>query len=205
MIMHCRRLSSSVVFLFVFWLCSIHAGAKSLSFDLFADIATQSSMDRLNVTDAVSYQGNLYFTAHDLETGHELWIKSPGSTPEILMDILPGPDDSSPGEFSVVGQFLYFLATDSSGARKLWKMDADKQIDEVEIEHPQGIPLSIKGYYVSDQGIYLLESPPHNTIQISRLWHYSAGESLSLIDDTIAQTLNYSDIFFYRFPVGIVL
>lgn len=194
MIMTFRHVSYFLLLVIVFGLYGTNAEAKSLSFDLFADIEPQSTVKGLNVNDAISYEGHLYFSANSLDTGRELWIKSPGSTADILFDINPGPDDSSPRKFKVVGQFLYFLATDSDGISKLWKINSDNQMELVHIEHPQGMALAIKDYLIDEQGVYILSSLPGSTIQLFNLWYYSHSSELSLIDDTVAQSMNFAEV-----------
>ena len=72
----------------------------------------------------VTYNGKIYFAANDgLGLGTELWA-SDGSTAgtALLKDLYLGPNSSSPGEFEVVGNTLFFAASNEDGT-ELWKTD----------------------------------------------------------------------------------
>ena len=64
------------------------------------------------------------FRADGASTGWELW-KSDGTAAGTVMvkDIRSGRADSSPAEFTAVGNTLYFRADDGTNGYELWKSD----------------------------------------------------------------------------------
>jgi len=78
----------------------------------------------------------LYFTANDGTNGNELWVtsgmdKSTGNwlfssadgVAKLVSDINTGSASSNPSNLLVVGDKLYFAATNASGGRELWVSD----------------------------------------------------------------------------------
>ena len=65
-----------------------------------------------------------YFNFDDDVHGHELWRTTlePGST-QLLRDIKPGPDDSYPSNFAVLGASVYFAADDGIAGNELFVSD----------------------------------------------------------------------------------
>lgn len=73
---------------------------------------TQELRKFSTIGDMVAVNGFVYFTAADaaLNNGQELW-RTDGTAVELVRDILPGEDSSSISNFTVVGDLLYFTAT----------------------------------------------------------------------------------------------
>jgi ELWxxDGT repeat protein len=71
------------------------------------------------------YDGQLYFrgTPADGSSNAELW-RSDGNTAELVADIYPGINGSSPTALAVYNNKLYFGATANTGAAKLWEYDS---------------------------------------------------------------------------------
>ena len=65
--------------------------------------------------------GGLLFAALDIDHGFELW-RSDGTEDGTVLaqDILPGPDGSYPGEFTAVGDRLFFMAYDDIAGGEPW-------------------------------------------------------------------------------------
>ncbi|TVQ18210.1 MAG: hypothetical protein EA367_15375 [Leptolyngbya sp. DLM2.Bin15] len=82
------------------------------------------------IGDMVSVNGFVYFTAADasLNIGQELW-RTDGTAVELVKDIFPGEQSSGISNFTVVGDFLYFTATDQSNQfatnNEVWVVDTN--------------------------------------------------------------------------------
>ena len=73
------------------------------------------------------FNNKLFFAANDNENGQELWI-SDGTTEgtQLVKDINPGggfPNSSSPNNFTVFNNKLYFTASDGENSQELWVSD----------------------------------------------------------------------------------
>lgn len=67
---------------------------------------------------------NLYFTASDGTTGHEVWKYQSGSTASLVKDITPGNNGYAPTFLTAVGNTLYFVTdSDNDFNLELWKSD----------------------------------------------------------------------------------
>ncbi|QDV46619.1 hypothetical protein Enr13x_65280 [Stieleria neptunia] len=94
----------------------------TFAIDLFQDInmlGVSSGID-----DVVRFGDESFFVADDGMHGTELW-KTDGTVDgtEMVKDLLPGPDTSSPAELTVLGNELFFTALDETGETDLWKSD----------------------------------------------------------------------------------
>lgn len=89
---------------------------------------TQQLREFSNIGDMVAVNGFVYFTAADaaLNNGLELW-RTDGTAVELVRDILPGEDSSGISNFTVVGDLLYFTATnfedDFDTNNEVWVVD----------------------------------------------------------------------------------
>jgi len=65
----------------------------------------------------------LVFASYDPTAGRELWI-SDGTTTgtQLLQDINPGSGSSNPADFTVAGNYRFFVADDGQHGRELWAM-----------------------------------------------------------------------------------
>jgi ELWxxDGT repeat protein len=73
------------------------------------------------------WRGQIFFTAKSKARGAELWRIDPaGNGPAVLVaDLWPGAGDSDPAALTVVGDQLYFVATDPNIGRELFKVIDD--------------------------------------------------------------------------------
>src|SRR5207248_7573451 len=68
--------------------------------------------------------GAVYFQGIDAAHGAELWKSDGTPTGSVLAaDVVPGTAGSSAQPVAVAGGLLYFLATDSTGVKRLWQSD----------------------------------------------------------------------------------
>lgn len=72
------------------------------------------------VSDLITYNGAIYFSANNGINGQELW-KTDGTTEGTVMvkDIKPGSGNSNPGWFCIVNNVLFFVATEGADAKLL--------------------------------------------------------------------------------------
>jgi ELWxxDGT repeat protein len=98
---------------------------------LAADIHTGASYDSSNPHDLIAYKGKLYFGANDGVIGDELWCFD-GTNASLVAQINPTPNpgggddfmmDSSPHNFVVFNDILYFAANDGEHGVELWSFD----------------------------------------------------------------------------------
>ncbi len=81
-----------------------------------------------SIGDMAAVNGFIYFVAADasLGNGSELW-RTDGSTTEFVRDIFPGTSSSGISNFTVVGNSLYFTATDADSGfdqnNEVWVVD----------------------------------------------------------------------------------
>jgi ELWxxDGT repeat protein len=76
--------------------------------------------------DGVLYKGLYWFSVNTDDEGSELWVSD--GTPyfiELFADLIPGTESSSPKQFIVFGDYLYFSADtgDDNEGGSLWRTD----------------------------------------------------------------------------------
>jgi trimeric autotransporter adhesin len=76
------------------------------------------------IQDLTNAAGVLYFTADLAGSGRELW-RSDGTAggTQLVADLAPGAADSDPGDFFLVGEKFFFIATSFEYGRELWVID----------------------------------------------------------------------------------
>ncbi|MCP3097334.1 hypothetical protein LZ198_00450 [Myxococcus sp. K15C18031901] len=69
--------------------------------------------------------GGLVFAANDGTRGNEPWVSngSPGTGTRMLVDLYPGAQGSNPGQFTQVGDRVFFAADDPVAGRELFVSD----------------------------------------------------------------------------------
>ncbi len=109
--MNIKRLSLLLIFLF----SGMSAHAQFSTFDRVYETTMASP---------VVIGDKFVFVSNNEAYGTELWV-SDGTTSgtEILLDIEPGPDDSSPNHLTLAGGKVYFMAQNSTFGRELWVTD----------------------------------------------------------------------------------
>ena len=76
---------------------------------------------------AVYFRGYAYLSVNSTAHGTELYRLDPATGEfELFYDFVPGPDSGSPSHFAVVGDSLYFAATDPVAGRELWVSDGTR-------------------------------------------------------------------------------
>jgi ELWxxDGT repeat protein len=91
---------------------------------LVKDIEKQSERPSMFWSSA-EVNGKLIMSLKDEKYGEEIWVTEHIRSPFVLLkDIMPGGSGSQPKEFAVVGNFVFFAASDSISYRhSLWKSD----------------------------------------------------------------------------------
>jgi ELWxxDGT repeat protein len=155
------------------------------------------------VESLTAFGGRLIFSADDLTTGtgEELW-RSDGTTAgtEVLADIAPGADSSSPNRFTAAGSRLYFTATTAATGRELWITDGTPAgthaVADIQPGVGSGIGEAPEVGYLDDNAF-----PLHRFAGVgNRLFFYAdggtgTGEELWVSDGTAAGTSLVKDIF----------
>jgi ELWxxDGT repeat protein len=122
----------------------------------------------------------LYFAGSDGSSGTELW-KSDGTVAGTVqvMDLVPGPDSSSPRALTRAGGKLFFLARDPEAGEELWALDLCDR------EPPQ------------------LTCPAAATVEATSLQGMPVSFAISATDDlTEAPVIEYSHASGSTFPLG---
>ncbi len=82
------------------------------------------------------FNGRLYFSAHDPTDGRELYaLRVAGNNRDVVAQVanIDGtPSDSSPSEFFVFGDALYFAAQGQNG-RELFRLETDGDLAELDL------------------------------------------------------------------------
>lgn len=82
---------------------------------------TESGLDEFN-TAFISLGAKTILVANNGQTGLELFVLENNNL-SLLKDIKPGPASSQPGSLTILGDKIYFVATDSTYGRELWVTD----------------------------------------------------------------------------------
>jgi ELWxxDGT repeat protein len=69
-----------------------------------------------------AFGGGIVFSASSAENGEELWY-AVGNEIRLVDDLFPGTESSSPSDFAVLNDVLFFVAADAAGGREIWKMN----------------------------------------------------------------------------------
>ena len=151
-----------------------------------------------NARNLTEFNGKLYFSANDGESGDELWVSdgtAEGS--QLLVDINPGGSDyyyyygngSSPREFTEFNDKLYFSANDGESGRELWVTDGTVEGTQLLVDiNPGG-----SGYYYGNG------SSPRDFTEFNDKLYFSAnngesGRELWVTDGTVEGTQLLVDI-----------
>ena len=65
----------------------------------------------------------MYFANNGDSNGIELWKYNGVNVPSMVADIYSGGGSSSPNDFIVFNNALYFEASDGNNGKELWKYD----------------------------------------------------------------------------------
>ncbi|PZU83602.1 MAG: hypothetical protein DI529_12375 [Chryseobacterium sp.] len=92
---------------------------------LVKDINTVSATAGSGPNNFVEYNGKVYFSASDgSTTGNELWVTDGTEQgTSLVKDLFPGSSSSFPEKMVVYGGKLYFLMSNTGGARQFWETD----------------------------------------------------------------------------------
>jgi ELWxxDGT repeat protein len=91
---------------------------------LILDIDTETALSNLAVSEIAAGSDRVLFSGWTPESGSELWTTdgTPGGT-RLLVDLMPGPTNSSPTGLARVGNYTLFWAFAGGGDRELWRTD----------------------------------------------------------------------------------
>jgi ELWxxDGT repeat protein len=124
------------------------------------------------------YDGKLYFMGNDVVSGYELWVYDAASgTAEMVTDIWPGGDSSSPSELTVFEDRLYFPATDDTHGRGLHVFDSKSGTAQMLTDLNVGGSSYPAGLTVYDGSLYFSADDGSDTT----LWKYNGIDSPSKV------------------------
>jgi ELWxxDGT repeat protein len=71
----------------------------------------------------IIHEDKMYFTANDGSTGAELWVTDGTEVgTKLVYDLNPGIAESTPSNFQIMGDYLYFFATTEANGTELWQL-----------------------------------------------------------------------------------
>jgi ELWxxDGT repeat protein len=74
-----------------------------------------------SASELTNVNGTLFFEGYDYVHGYEPWFSfGTASSTELIQDIYPGSDSSSPSQFTAVGSVVVFAASDPVYGSQLW-------------------------------------------------------------------------------------
>jgi ELWxxDGT repeat protein len=125
----------------------------------------------------------LFFTGYTSTTGEELWKYDPVSgLVSMVMDIYPGFVGSSPNQYTLFNDKLYFQAR-TQGRNELWSVDGNEQIEMVTDINPSGnaTPGGMQEYlgrlvFSADDGIHGREVYSYNPLNGLTVMAFELGE-----------------------------
>jgi len=88
-----------------------------------------------------AFNNKNYYVFETDDSGQELWqLLGEGSNRRfaLLADIMPGAQSSSPANFHIFNERLYFTAAGPQAGREIWAMDASENITQVADINPDG-------------------------------------------------------------------
>ena len=85
----------------------------------------------------------LVFSASAPDAGRELFYSDTDGTTALLMDINPGSPGSQPNQFRMLGDFLYFIASDTTG-QQIWRFDGNSTVSRVTSFLTPVVPTSMR-------------------------------------------------------------
>ena len=147
------------------------------SFTLIEDINATGSSRSFGSSNFLEYKGKLYFSAHDGESGDELWSYDGVNLEEI--DLLLGATGSTPRNLTIFQNKLFFTAAGSSSTgTELWYTDGSQFELVGDI---QAGPGSSNPRNLTVAGSYLYFSADDGSSG-QELWSYD-GNTLAMVDD----------------------
>ncbi|MCA8951416.1 MAG: hypothetical protein KDE27_18050 [Planctomycetes bacterium] len=110
------------------------ARSPSFGYDLYSYDPVAGTATRLAVLNASSFNGprdfhdvggRTLFSSWSATTGQELWVTDGSAAGTQVIDLVPGPGDSTPrlDDAIVLGSTLYFAATTAAAGTELWSSD----------------------------------------------------------------------------------
>jgi ELWxxDGT repeat protein len=138
---------------------------------LVADLVPGSQQGYITGSSLTAFNGGVVFRRLDFggTTGSELW-KSDGTAAGtvIVKDINPGAGHAVPQSLSVMGNYVYFSATDGVAGTELWRSDGTAAGTELvkdiwEGSDAGGTPIEESGIVNNGVHAYFFAEAPNNT------------------------------------------
>ena len=170
-----------------------------------------------NIGGMVEFNGTFFFggqAGYNDGIGNELWTTDgTESGTSFFMDLRPGSDSSTPGNFVVLGDLLLFNARNETGSQATWSTDGSvtgttlisTNIGWIDKTNP-----TIDGYVYSlgdseDHG-YEVWRTDGTSLNTSRITDIREGQDSSLVSDMVAQN---NELYFtardYKYSNGEII
>lgn len=152
----------------------------------------------------IQYDGDLYFQADNGLSGSELWRISNGGSPQLVQDLAPGIESSSPHSFVILGARgnypgkLYFAASTPATGEELYVYDGASITLAAELTPgPEG-GAPIDGLIRFQDSIYFVQREKIGNIFA---WRFdgSTVEKVQSINQSGALTVNHNPDYKSRF------
>jgi ELWxxDGT repeat protein len=154
--------------------------------------------------DFTEFNNKLYFSADDGVNGEELWVTDGTSEgTQLLKDINPGgsedydgesyPDSSSPSDFTVFSNKLYFTADDGENGRELWVTDGTEDGTQLVADINPGSEGSYVGNLTTVVGRELFFTA-NNGVTGSELYKLSFDNSTTITGTNGADSLSGNNL-----------
>jgi ELWxxDGT repeat protein len=146
----------------------------------------------------IEFNSKLYFRANGDPgvSGNEMWVYDGVNTPSMVVDIYPGSVSSTPRQFFIFNNKLYFNAATNDG-RELWVYDGINSPSMV-VNLAPGFASSEPQYFIEYNGklVFNAEVSPYGM----ELWQYDGVNTPTMISDIntgtdISSTPRYLTIY----------
>ena len=139
----------------------------------------------------IIHEDKMYFTANDGSTGAELWVTDGTEVgTKLVYDLNPGIAESTPSNFQVMGNYLYFFATTEATGTELWQLPLQTSSTSDLENH-----LDIKIYpTLSTDGVFHLQYGDESSTVLDVQVFNAVGNLVHRSEHSASQSLHLSTL-----------